>query len=206
MDIFWVLFIVAAIVGWRLIQKDNKTISAILKRQSLQRAGSMKTVMASYPQLSFRHKEADILVSASHGDSGPFTYAQFYTTVFPDSCSFKITSRSMPTLVMETRLELRKVELDQPEFDNKFVIRTKKEEFIRSLLTQNIQKQLLELDAGRGLEVRFLSDASSDAKDSVERHRFDISIERLLTDYHDYERLIEAAILLYEQMKTLTTA
>ncbi len=204
MNILWVLFAIAAIVGLYFYQKDSKKISAVFKRQALQRTGSIKNVFASYPQLSFRHRDVDIFVSAGDGENGSFTYARFYTTVFPNYCSFRITSRSRLTIVMETRRELKKVKIDRAEFDNKFIIRAKEEEFIRSLLTPEIQIKLLELGKRHGLEVRFLNDKLSKTEDSVEKFRFDIIVEHLLIEDQDYERLIEATIMLYEQMKKLT--
>ncbi len=203
MYILWIVFIIAAIVGWYFFQKDNQKISIALKKQALQRSGTVKKVFASYPQLSFYHKEVSILVSAIHGENGPFTSASFHTTIFPDYCNFRIISRSRPTIVMETRLELKKVKTGQPEFDSKFIIRAKEKEFIRSLLTPKIQSELLELGAKHGLEVRFLSKKLSNAKNSIKKFRFGIFIEHLLTENQDYERLIETAIMFYEQMEKL---
>ncbi len=203
MYIFWLLLIIAVMVGWYFFTKDNRKISAILREQAQQRNGSIKNVFASYPQLLFSYKEVDLLVSAMHGANGPFTYAQFYLTAFPDSYSFRLISKSMPTKVMETRPELKRVEINNLEFDNKFTMRAAEKEFATALLNREIQDKLLELDSRRGLEVSFLNEKTSDAKGSVKKFIFNISVECLLVKNQDYERLTEAAIMLYEQMKRL---
>ena len=104
---------------------------------------------------------------------------------------------------LKSNWELKKVKIDHLEFDNNFIIRGKDEVFIRSLLTPTIQNKLLDLDSGRGLEVRFLKDKSFGSEESAERYRFDLSIERVLTKNQDYDSLIETTIVCFEQMMKL---
>ena len=73
---------------------------------------------------------------------------------------------------------------------------------IGSLLTPEVQELLHKLDAGRGLEVRVLETESKDPNGSQPAYRFDLSVERLLTDEQEYSDLIEAAVMIYADVKS----
>ena len=195
--IHWGVLAVAIVAGLLLFRKDNASISSILKEQAARRNGVVRKVFGSYPVLSFSLGEVEIHVSAMHGQNGPFTYARFQTAGFPKRFCFRITSRSMGTKVMETRLDLKKIAVGQPEFDQKFSVRAIDESCIRSLLSTDIQKQLIELNGGMGIEVRYL-----DTK-AVPGFRFDLMVKRLATDLETYEELIEATIAFHDRLVVL---
>jgi hypothetical protein len=202
MGFLWVLFGVAAIAGWYFMRKDSRAMSIALRDQSTKYNGVLTKPFGSYPQLALRRHDTDFVASAMHGHNGPFTYVYGTTDSLAEDCCFKITSRSMPTHVMEMSRELRKIKTGWPRFDQAFVTRCKVEALIRSLLTPEIQEQLHKLDGGRGLEVRVLKTEPKNANGSQPTYRFDLSVERLLTDAQEYAALIETAIIIYAEVKS----
>jgi hypothetical protein len=203
MELLWALFGVAAIAGWYFMHKDSRAMLIALNAQSTKYNGVVNRPFASYPQLAFRRNDTDFVATAIHGHNGPLTFVHGTTDSLTEACCFKITSRSMPTHVMEMSRELRKIKTGWPKFDQAFVTRCKDEAMIGSLLTPEVQELLHNLDGGRGLEVRVLETRSKDANGSQPAYRFDLSVERLLTDEQEYSDLIEAAVIIYAQTKSL---
>lgn len=211
MHIFWIVLIIIIAVSY-IIRQKTKKIDVILRTLALGRNGKIKSVFGAYPQLTFQYKDIDILVSAMSGGTGgarsagenrpPQTFAQFYSVFSPDNFFFRIRGKSTQT-VIEKVLGFKDIQIGEPLVDNQFFIQGKDDNFARELLTQDIQRKIIDLNKGRGIEISFQEVKFFNGKEWVEKPRFDITIHKVSTEYQDYTNLIETAISFYEQMKKL---
>lgn len=205
MYIFLIILILIVILSYVLFQKGRKKIDEILKRLAAERNGKVQKVFGAYPQLTFQYEDIDILVSALQSGTrkrAAQTFAQFYFVSFPDKFFFRIRGRSTQTVIGEA-MGFKNIQTGNPVFDKQFFIQGKDEKFVRALLTQDVQRKLVDLNDGVGIKADFQKVKFFDGKEWVEKPRFNISIHKVSEEYRDYRKLIETASLFYDRMKNL---
>lgn len=212
MPLYVIILIVAVvlIIGWQLHQRDRRRVHECLRKQAARLNGKVRpATLFTYPQLYFRYQDVEVLVSAMPGSSGhgrarpPTAFAQFYFEIYPEYV-FRIRNKSVQTMI-EKMLGLRDLQTGNSRFDDQFVVQSNNEDFIRHLLTSEIQNKLLEFNPAHGLDISFQK--TTLYRDGrlvlgVERPRLDVTIEKIATDDQDYYRLIDTATMLYDRLWT----
>lgn len=197
MDILIGIFIVLAVIGLYFIRMDSRKIKAAFTRLALKHDGIVRKVVASYPKLEFEHDGKKIEVSVTHGTNGPFTHLSCDVSHRTEVSEFIIISRDMPTKVMMTRNDLKNHKNRDNLFDSKFISRSHDVDSITSWLSPEVKEKLLELGDGKCTEVRFLK-----SRDSQTMYRFDLHVEQILTEYRDYEKLINTALQILQSLES----
>ena len=210
MPLYVIILIVAVvlIIGWKLHQTDRRRVHECLRKQAARLNGKVRpATLFTYPQLYFRYRDVEVLVSAMSGSGGqgrarpPTSFAQFYFEVYPEYM-FRIRNKSVQTMI-EKMLGLRDLQTGNSRFDDQFVVQSDDEDFIRRLLTSEIQNKLLEFNPAYGLDISFQKTTlyrDGRLVFGVERPRLDVTIEKIATEDQEYYRLIEAATMLYDRL------
>lgn len=198
MDVLLVILIVMAVAGLYFMVRDSGKIKAAFTKIALKCDGIVRKVFASYPQLEFEYDGEKALVSAIHGANGPFTYLTYRVSHWIGVSEFIIISRAMPTKIMNIRMDLKNHETQDKKFDSKFISRCHDAGAITSMLCPDLRKLLLELNDGKSTEVRFLKE-----RDTHDTYRFDLHVERILTEPEEYEKLINTALQILQRLRDL---
>ena len=77
------------------------------------------------------------------------------------------------------------------------------DDYLVALLSGEVCGVLMQLDQKYSIEVRYIKDKYSDAKNNAEEFRFDLHLDQVLTKVEDYEQLIQATLLLVKQIDNI---
>ena len=200
-----VIFLIM-MLGWKLIEKIDTEPEARKARESfetqaLKRQGIVKDDASGLkPELSFRHDGSEFSVSIREGGKGDprVTFVSFQTELFPE-VSFRIASGKFKALISRTRIK---------DFDGDlcrhYQLEGNDAAFINSLLTQEIQDDLLEYQTAT--EVRFGMHTGVKLALKPGSGRFYLSTEGFQVEDKDYNRLIETTVKVYERLKIMAMA
>ncbi|QMU62309.1 MAG: hypothetical protein GKR92_11620 [Gammaproteobacteria bacterium] len=203
MDYFWPIIIGLCLLGLYLFKQESVSIQFAFQQLASQYNGNVKHGIIHYPQLFFPHQDLTIQISAMPHEHGAFTYVHFSTHQFSEDCVFKIISRSTPTKYLETDKNLRKQKTSIEEFEKKFTLRAKHDDYLIALLTSEVCDALSQLDAKYSIEVRYIEDNYVDSLHNNESFRFDLHIDQVLTKKEAYEQLIQVTLLIVKQMEKI---
>jgi hypothetical protein len=208
---FWAGLIALVIAGYVVVQRDVRKVRKILEFLAAERDGKIRNVFGSYPQLRFPHDGVTMLVSAMSGSSGgttgshssPHTFAQCYLSSVPEALFFRIRSKSTQT-AGERLFGLKDKQLGDTAFDERFVIETQDTARLNELLTQDLRRRIVDLEAERGVQVSLQKVKYFNGKAWVEEPRLNVAIDMISTERQDYAALIDAVLSLYDRIKEIT--
>ncbi len=192
MGYFWLIIIILSVIGFILYKKEGLELNKIFKQIAKDFNGRVIPAVITYPSLIFLYYDQTIEVSAMPHEHGAFTYVSFTTHRYSHECIFKITSKSKLPKIPETNKNLKKQKLNLEEFEKKFIVYAKHNEYLVALLTTEICEALMELAQNYSIEVRYIK--LNDA------FRFDLHIDRVLTSKNETVEAIQLTQLFIQQM------
>ena len=201
MDIFWFVIVALGLVGLFLYKLESIKINHAFQQLANQYNGHVQRGVINYPKLSFPYHDLNVQISATPHDNGAFTYASFSTRKFSEEHAFKITSKSKLPKILETDKNVTKQKIGLEEFEKKFTLRAKNDNYLVALLTHELCDLLLALDQNSSIEARFIKNNYSISED--DEFRFDIHIDQVFTSVKEFKGLIEATRLFIDHMERI---
>lgn len=214
MNILWVALIIIVVISYIFFQKETKKINTIFKKLAEEKSGKIKKIFGYYPQLIFPYKDTELLISSisagTAGTGGTHTArpAQTFVQIYLDDTSeqyfFDIQRKSTQTII-DSLLGFQHIKIDKSKFDTDFAIYGKDKVFIKALLSDDIQKKMLNIDSNQALKIRLSKNKSFDGKTWSETPTLSVSIDKIATTQQDYDNLIDLSTLIYKQIQKATT-
>lgn len=189
---FYGLVAIFFIIALLFKKKRSEKLKKILKQQALQRNGHVTGGgMFAVLQLFFPHEdlEIEILLLPGGRNTPPYTYVK---CGLPLMREFRILiSREYSGISKIGRIfGMQDFQINNPDFDKSFVIQASDEMIVRNLLTPEIQDRLLQIkDKNPRLEIK--------------QNRFKFSIARIPRESHEYNPLIDTALLVISRLREL---
>ncbi len=175
--------------------------SECLKIQALERDGVMKNdAFGRKPELTFRYDDGEFIVSVNEGGKGHprITFVTFQTKFVPNE-NFRIASGSFKALI-----SFSKIKSFHGDVCRKYDLEGDDGGFIKNLLTQEVQTDLLEYE--KATEARFGMHVGVKNALKPAPGRFYLTTEGFKVETEDYNRLIETAFKFYDRLKMMSEA
>ena len=181
---------VVILASYGMYRRELSVVSRQLKRQALKRGGHVRYPWFHYPRLTFHDGGTEITVSAMHGTkhSGPSTFTDF-SMVGLRPYGFRIDPHSAPP----GRSRYPVARTGNATFDEAFLVHATDEAFLHRVLTPEAQADLLEYQ-GRNREVNVQVTEPRPGRPQHEG-RLWVSVDGIANREHEYDRLIDTAIL-----------
>lgn len=164
-------------------------MAEVLNQQALKRNGTVTQSFLTCPCLTFSHGDATVAVFATPcGKNRPQ-----YTHLAADlnlAREFKIRIYKELRLFGIGRVFGRDVKVNNPAFDEAFIIKGSDETMVLHFLTSAVQAKLLDLkDSNFNLEIT--------------HKKLKFSFPKLLKERHEYDVLIETGTMMIDRLKEL---
>ncbi len=168
-----------------------------LEKQALKRGGVIAVEENTMrPELSFSHDKIEVAVSILLGRNF-VTYATFQCEFFPDK-NFRFGSKHFRAVFSSPRMKESSGDLFP-----RFGMEGNSASFVKSLLTQEIQTNLLQYD--EATEIKFGNYGGiNNLVLKPNPGRFFVSVYGNKVEDKDYDQLIATAVLFYERLKFMS--
>lgn len=170
-------------------KKESAQITEALNQQAIKRNGTVTQSFLTYPRLTFSHGDAAVTVSATPGGKNrpPYTHLAADLNL---SMEFKIRIYKELRLFGIGRVFGQDVKVNNPAFDDAFIIKGSDETTVHHFLTSAIQAKLLDLrDLNLNLEIT--------------HKKLKFSFPKLLKEQHEYDILIGTGTMMIDRLKEL---
>jgi len=168
--------------------------SDLLQQQSLKRNGVFEnSFLSRKPNFSFNYKEMNIFVGyqevpMSEDSTRPETTVK---VKFQMSNNIKLLIYSKDIkLMMEWMVGIHKMEVDNSNFNNKFVIKTNDKDFSCNLLNHEVQEKLMDLEANSFFPVL-----------KITKDTFSLTSRNSLDNEEEYDKLIDASLFVLDKLR-----
>ena len=124
--------------------KEESDFKKIIKNQAIKRNGQVSGgLFFGKPTLRFNHYNEPVKIYNLRTRYSCITYIEIYLSQRVDQ-TIKIYKESIASKIGKT-LGMRDIQIDNPDFDEKIIIKASDERFIRKILTFEIQNKILSL-------------------------------------------------------------
>lgn len=182
----YVIIVAIFLFSWR---KKISEQGRILKQQAQKRNGSIKSNML-FSRLVFPHQDLEVALWFTTGgkNSPPYTHV---------NCKLPLIREYKLDLFRQTafsnigkKFGMQDIQINNPDFDDSFIIQGSDEMAVRNILSQDIQQKLLAYkDYNPAININ--------------RRQFSVRIPQLLINNEQYDEFIDIALTVIDKVKQI---